>query len=228
MPDSSGQSCVPVVDCKVSELKPLPADDVCAQVLENIHSTQAQKDAACGSLTPELKDGIACFSDKLSHTNDIVSGNPIPLKITSDIRDIAYQAHLREIWDKMKALVALDDDPVQKNACAARRSEIAAEKGCNNAGPYSSDSCETASAEGQRSHCIKSMPASPSPNDAQHTQGKAFDASDYYTVAPLQAALNLRSPPETISQFLDAPTNCNLIWGGTFKTNKDFVHFYAP
>jgi len=219
-PDSTGTSCVPVSTCPVPALKPLPEDAACAQVLENISSAQAQKDAACGKLSDKLIAGIACFRDKLTGMSPA-----IPLKITSDIRDVAYQAHLREIWDKMELLVALEDDPVKKNACAARRAEIAAEKGCDNA-----DVCTSCYSESttQRSHCLKGMPAPPNANDAQHTQGNAFDVSGTYTIAPLLAALGARRPPETIPQYLDAPpTNCNLIWGGTFKTNNDPVHFLA-
>ena len=221
--DAAGTSCIDACP-GVPALTPLPKDDACANVLENINSTQAQKDAACGALTDNLKAGMACFSDKLSRTNDIVSGNPIPLKITSDIRDIAYQAHFREIWDKMEKLVPLmKNDPAMQTACAVRRAEIAAEKGCDNAGP-----CVGVCNQAGRNHCIRGKPAKPSPNDAQHTQGNAFDVSYYYTIEPLQAALGGLRPPQTIPQFLDDPTNCNLKWGGTIKTNIDLVHFYAP
>jgi hypothetical protein len=222
--DAAGTSCVPAATCPVDKLTTPPFNDACAEVLENISSTQAQKDAACGALTDKLKADVACFSEKLSRTNDPVTGSPIPLVITADIRDTAYQAHLREIWDKMERLVALEDDPVKKNACAGRRVEIAAEKGCDNAGVCTSCYSESAT---QRSHCIKGRPALPNPNDAQHTQGNAIDVSATYTIAPLNKALKARHPPQTIPQFLDAPTNCNLIWGGTFNTNKDPVHFLA-
>jgi hypothetical protein len=222
--DATGTSCVDACP-SVPALTPLPKDDACANVLENIHSTQAQKDAACGALTDKLKTGMACFRDKLSRTNDIVTGNPIPFVVTSDIRDIAYQAHLREVWDKMQLLVKLmKDDPAMQTACAARRAEIAAEKGCDNAGVCKSCYSESAT---QRSHCLKGMPADPNPNDAQHTQGNAFDVSATYTIAPLRVALGALRPPQNIPLFLDAPTNCGLIWGGMFITNKDPVHFLA-
>ena len=225
VPDTAGTSCVPAVACPVHKLTTPPFSDGCAEVLENIHSTQSQKDAACGALTDKLKTGMACFSDKLSRTNDLVTGTPIPLKITSDIRSVAYQAHFREIWKKMELLVPLmARDPVMRTACAARRAEIAAEKGCDNADVCKSCYSESAT---QRSHCLKGMPAPPNPNDAQHTQGNAFDVSGTATISPLLAALGGRRPPETIPQFLDAPTNCNLIWGGAFKTNNDPVHFLA-
>jgi hypothetical protein len=34
-----------------------------------------------------------------------------------------------------------------------------------------------------------------------------------------------RTPPQAITQFLNAPPNCNLNWGGAFD---DDVHFYVP
>lgn len=225
---SDGPVCLvptPPVACTVLPLKDLPADDACAQALENLKTTQAQKDAACGTLTQALKDGKSCLADKLSSTPN--SANPIPLKVTADIRDIAYQAHLREIWDKMEKLVELEDDPVQSVACATRRAEIAAEKGCDKAGPCKSEPDEVCYPESstQRSHCLAGMPAMPTPNDAQHTQGNAFDASKTSTINPLQAVLSARNPPQTIQQFLNGPpSNCNLNWGGTFN---DPVHFYA-
>lgn len=219
-PDSAGTSCVPVDTCPVPALKPLPEDAACAQVLENISAIQAQKDAACGALTDKLKTGMACFRDKLAGISPA-----IPLKITSDVRDVAYQEHLRDIWDNMQALVKLmKNDPDMQTACATRRAEIAAEKGCDNAGPCTSCYDESAT---QRSHCLIGRPANPNLNDAQHTLGNAFDVSRYVTINPLQAALGARNPPQTISQFLDAPTNCNLNWGGTFTDNYDPIHFYA-
>lgn len=218
-PDSAGTSCAPVSLCPVPALKPLPEDAACGQVLENINSTQAQKDAACGALTDNLKTGMACFRDKLSSMSPA-----IPLKITSDIRDVAYQTHFRDVWDKMEDLVELEDDPVKQTACAARRAEIAAEKGCDNAGRCTSCYDESAT---QRSHCLKGRPANPSPNDAQHTQGNAFDVSEATTISPLRAALGARNPPQIIQQFLDNPTDCNINWGGMFTDNYDPIHFYA-
>src|SRR3990170_4844777 len=151
-------------------------DAACAQVLENISSAQAQKDAACGALTDKLKTGMACFRNKLSGLSPA-----IPLKVTSDIRDVAYQVHLSEIWDKMEDLVELEDDPVKRVACATRRAEIAAEKGCDNADVCTSCYDESAT---QRSHCLIGRPANPNPNDAQHTQGNAFDVSRISTINP--------------------------------------------
>jgi hypothetical protein len=217
---ATGQ-CEPPVDCPVTALTEPPFSDACATVLENINSTQAQKDAACGTLTSAMQSGKSCLESKLANL-----ATPVPLVVTADIRSIAYQAHLREIWDKMQTLVKLmKEDPAMQTACAARRAEIAAEKGCDNAGKCTS--CYSASAT-QRSHCLKARPANPSPNDAQHTQGKAIDVSEAGTITPLQSYLSAVNPPQNVQQFLDAPTNCNLNWGGTFIGNPDLVHFYVP
>lgn len=223
--DVTNTQCVsePVDTCpQVKALTALPADDACAQALENLKTTQAQKDAACGTLSTAMKAGKSCLEKKLSNTNDLDTGEPIPLKVTADIRDIAYQAHLLDVWMKMQELVKLTkNDPVMKTACAARRAEIAAEKGCDNAGP-----CETCYDESatQRSHCLKHIPASPNPNDAKHTQGNAIDVSEDNTITPLQDVLDARKPPQDIQQFLDAAPDCKLKWGGNF-TDSDLVHF---
>ncbi len=229
-PDSTKTSCVPVLKCPVEALKTFPEDDACALALENLQSTQAQKDAACGTLSQAMKDGKACFADKLSAINIPGTTMPIPLKVTAEMRNLAYQAHFREIWDKMEVLAQLmKKNSSMKTACEARLAEIAAEKGCNNAGPCKSCYSESAI---QRSHCLIAMPALPNPNDAKHTQGKAMDLSLTRTIKPLNKVLKSRNPPQNISQFLDAPSTpypngCGLIWGGTFKTNKDPVHFFV-
>jgi hypothetical protein len=224
--DPKTGQCGPADTCpQVKALTPLPANDACAQALENLQTTQAQKDAACGALSQALKDGEACLADKLSRTPN--AANPIPLKITADIRNLAYQAHLREIWDKMEKLVALENDPVKKNACAARRAEIAAEKGCDKADPCKSEPNEVCYPESstQRSHCLKGRPSTS--NDAPHTKGNALDVSEASTITPLKQVLKARKPPQNIQQFLDDPNpkDCKLKWGGTFTDNYDPIHF---
>jgi hypothetical protein len=231
-PDPTKTSCVPVSadPCpQVPALTALPANDACAQALENRQTTQAQKDAACGTLTDAMKAGKSCLADKLSNTKDIDTDTAIPLIVTADIRDLAYQAHLREIWDKMEDLVTLmKKDPNMKTACAARRAEIAAEKGCDKAGRCKSKPNEVCYPESstQRSHCLAGRPAKPSASDAKHTQGNAIDVSLDYTISPLQDVLDARNPPQDIQQFLDdpKPKDCKLKWGGNF-TDSDPVHF---
>ena len=218
--DAVGGICVPLRECPVTALPAFPpANDACAQALENFSSTQAQKNAACGTLTPAMQTGQTCLENKLA----AMTPAAIPFARTADIRSVAYQAHFRDIWDKMEDIVRkTKNDPAMQTACAARRAEIAAEKGCDNAGACTS--CYPSSGT-QRSHCFKGRPARPDPNGALHTQANAIDVSEASTIDPLKAALAGRNPPQNVQQFLDAPTNCNLIWGGTFTTNYDPVHF---
>jgi hypothetical protein len=206
----------------VTELIPIPSTDNCATTLERYNSTQAEKDAACGTLTTDMRTAVGCFRDKLANVNNPATGQPIPLVITADIRNVEYQRHLREIWDKMEDVVRITrNNPALQTACASRRAELAAEKGCNNAGPCAPCPLPTATA---RNHCFDSRPAQPDANIAMHTQGRAIDADRVQTVDPLQSALIWRVPPRTIQGFLDSPPNCNLRWGGFF-TPIDRVHF---
>lgn len=209
--------------CPVAALTPIATDNTCAQTLEAYNSTQAQRTAACGTLTPPMQTAVGCFQNKLATVNNPATGQPIPLVVTADIRNIEYQRHFREIWDKMERLVALtEDNPTLATACATRRAEVAAEKGCNHAGgcrprpPH--NECRIT---GGRNHCLVSPPAPPDPNAAAHTQGRAIDVDETQTVNALEDALAARTPPQTIQGFLDAPTNCSLDWLG----NADRVHF---
>ena len=218
--DAAKTSCV--LKCKVDKLTPFPPpNDACSAALENRNSTQAQKNDACGTLTAAMQTGQTCLENKLA----AMTPAAIPFVRTGDIRSVAYQAHFRDIWDKMERLVELEADPAKHTACAARRAEIAAEKGCDNAGKCVG-ACYAPSAT-QRSHCFRGRPARPDPNGAKHTQGNAIDVSQEATIDPLIAALTGRNPTQTIQQFLDAAPNCNLKWGGTITDNVDEVHFEA-
>jgi hypothetical protein len=202
-------------------------NDACAQALENISSTEAQKEAACGALTPAMQTAVNCFTGKLAQTNNPATGNPISLVRTSNRRSNAYQRHFREIWEKMEELVELmERNPAMQTACAARRAEIAAEKGCDNAGKCATCYPPTAT---RRSHCLTGEPTRPTANGDSHTNGTAIDADREQTVKPLKSALATRTPPQTIQDFLDAPTPtaCGLRWLGP-PPNNDEVHFQVP
>jgi hypothetical protein len=201
------------VKCPIDALKPLP-QDACTLALENLSSTQAQKDAACGKLSQAMEDGKACLEKKLASL-----GTPIPLSVGVGVRSDGYQKHFREIWDKMEDVVEeMESNPIMRLACAARRAEIAAEKGCNNAGR-----CVGACTQAGRNHCLRGRPSSS--NTAPHTLGNAIDVSESRTIAPLRQLLKTRKPPQEIQQFLDEVPDCKLIWGGTFKDNYDPIHF---
>lgn len=139
---------------------------------------------------------------------------------------MAYQAHLKEIWDKSIEL----DLPDNKNnaACQPLRDKVNAEKGCSGG------------------HCITYQPA----EDSKHTIGKAFDVSmDTIKNLLIQLTpvppnpLQLPPPPLTLQQkrqaqikkqqaeikligdWLASPAACNLVWGGSYG---DRVHFSIP
>ncbi len=227
-PNIQDTQCVPDDSCTdVLPLTPLPIDDACAQVQENLKSTQAQKDAACGTLTPEMQAAVDRFSAKLSGLSPA-----IPLLINSQRRNYAYQAHFSEVWDKMEDLVQkTKKSPSFALTCAARRAEVAAEKGCNHAGrckneKIKNDVCYAESAT-QRSHCFTGFPPAPTDKGDSHSKGTAIDTNLNLTVAPLQQQLNKRNPPINIQQFLDAPPATGLRWGGFFDP-IDNGHFQIP
>lgn len=225
-PDPTGKSCVKVPDvlCPVEALTAPPFNDACADALENINSTQAQKDAACGALTPDMQVAVDRFASKLAQTYIVGTQTPIPLVIASQRRNYAYQAHFKEIWDKMEELVPLmKKDPVMQTACAARRAEIAAEKGCDNADVCTS--CYPATST-RRSHCLKGQPAPATAAGDTHMNGTAIDVGDD-TLIPLHDVLDARNPPQDIQQFLDEPVATGLRWGGNF-IKEDPVHFQVP
>lgn len=233
-PNMDDTACIPdsSPNCTIKPLNPLPTSisDACSNVLENLSSTQAQKDAACGTLKPELIADMACLTTKLEALSTAANIRPpLSLTQTAGVRTDAYQAHFREVWEKMENLTKLENEnPAMKIACPARRLEIAKEKGCNNVGKCE-NACLPASV-GQRSHCFRGRPAKPS-SDAKHPKGKANDVGSS-EINRLKTVLSNQSPPQTIPQFLASPTGgCNvgqLGWGGTFTGNIDAVHFYVP
>lgn len=202
-----------VTACPVPPLKPLPANDACTASLEN--GLGVDVDGTCPKLSDNMKAQMQCFADKITATN-VTASPQIPYAgPTATYRTTAYQAHLREIWDKMIQL----DLPANKNnaACKTRRAEIVAAKGCDtNAG----------------GHCLEFRPA----DDSKHSIGQAFDISkstiqgllQELTPLPPPAMSRLQKKQEQIfliANWLAQPTACNLTWGGSFN---DRVHFQLP
>jgi D-alanyl-D-alanine dipeptidase len=225
VPDSTGTSCVPASTCLVPKLKDLPADDACAKSLDKGRGKDV--DGKCLPLNPALPGQIQCFADKIAATN-ITARPTIPYTgPTAQYRNDAYQAHLKDIWDRM---IELNKDENRNNqACLPRREKVIAEKGCD-----SNRGCAGECVPG--SHCIRNIPATSS----NHTQGTAFDVS-WGTINGLLDELTPRPPaPMTpqqtiqaqriwIADWLARPTACNLYWGGNFdKPTPDFIHFQLP
>lgn len=156
------------------------------------------------ALLPDAQAGVTCITNKYPSAS-----------ISSGTRTLAYQAHLKEIWDKSIEL----DLPKNKNnaACQPLRDKVNAEKGCSGG------------------HCIVFPPAT----DSNHPKGTAFDVSRD-TISELRRALRPALPPRTpplteaqqhqadiklIADWLASPAACNLVWGGSYG---DIVHFEIP
>jgi len=173
-----------------------------------------------GSLTLATQAAEQCLREKIEALG-ITYGGP-----TSAVRSPAYQSHLKEVWDKMESLVALmENNPAMQQICASRRSEVAAEKGCNHAGgcrPAQGD-CSGAG----RNHCLIYPPIGD-----KHSAGTAFDISEN-TVNQVIDNLQGRNPPLSLEELINGTTippnssACNLRWGGTFSAppGPDPIHF---
>jgi hypothetical protein len=234
-PNLNDTACVldSAPSCDIKPMLPLPIEstDQCTAALENPSYTQAQRDAVCGTLTPAMQTEVACFTEKLAQKG-------ITIKINNKVRSTAYQAHFRDVWDKMEKVTAskIQRDLIMQAACAPRRAELAAEKGCNLSGnctrvnPVSN---KTESYCPLGGHCLVAKPA-PANGSPQHAFGKAIDIRAA-NVNALISALSNPPPPKTIQQFLMEPAtppapaqSCSapkLQWGGAWGDN---VHFYLP
>ncbi|NOU01657.1 MAG: hypothetical protein HOO95_08820, partial [Gallionella sp.] len=235
-PNVSDTACVAETapGCSVGHIDPLPIDmtDACTAALE-ADQPQAYRDqpSVCGAITSAMQQEKACLTEKMASYN-------ITMQSTAEVRSIAYQAHFRDIWDKMEDLVKrTEHDTAMQVACANRRAELAAEKGCDHEGACVTNGvsdCYTKTST-RRSHCFNATPASAT-GAAKHTQGVAMDikASDVRT---LRTILGGFVPPKTVPEFLRMPSSVNstvcpaapqLHWGGDWLTNPDKVHFYLP
>lgn len=206
--DASKSSCIPV-DCpvpKLRDVKDIPPNgpDVLPLTLR-LENTKGSDLA----LLPAAEEGIACLKRKTTG-----------VFVSSGTRTLAYQAHLKEIWDKLIDLDALED-PAEIKACKPLRDKVLAEKGgcSNNSG-----------------HCLRFQPAT----DSKHTIGKAFDVRTDTINAlllklrpvpplplklPLTPAQQRQADVKLIADFLAKPAACSLNWGGSFG---DDVHFSVP
>jgi hypothetical protein len=161
--------------------------------------------------------GLALLPDAQAGVNCVKTKEPGAI-ITGGTRTLAYQAHLKEVWDKSIELNKSDN--LKNKACQPLRDRVEAEKGCNGG------------------HCITYPPAI----DSNHPKGTAFDVSKV-TIYGLLGKLRPPPPPpptppltqaqqaqadiKLIADWLASPVTCNLVWGGGFQ-NPDIVHFQIP
>jgi hypothetical protein len=223
--DATGTSCVST--CPVPDLTAPPFNDACAESLDA--GLGVDVNGKCPKLSDAMNNQIQCFADKITATNATMR-TPIPYSgPTATIRNAAYQAHLREIWDKLIVLNNLSD-PAEISACQPRRDKVIAEKGCS-----SSKKCKGACTAG--SHCLRNIPAT----DSNHPKGTAFDVPNDTINGLLLELTPLPPTPMTtpqrkqawqiwVADWLEKPAACNLVWGGSFKypPGPDFIHFQMP
>ena len=229
---------IKVPGCSVDPLKELPADDLCAQSLNA--GLGKDVNGKCPPLDPRLPGQMQCFADKITATN-VTARPPIPYAgPTATIRNTAYQAHLREVWDKMIKLNEPDNN--NNEACRPLRDKVIAEKGCDSSGECLASTPSTPHCMAG-SHCIKYRPATFS----NHSTGTAFDVPEG-TVNGLLSRLAPPPPPQLrwrktlrplpptiqmqrkmIADWLAKPAACNLYWGGNFTDpGPDYIHFQLP
>lgn len=224
-PNLADTACVADdVACPVPHLTPLPikGSDPCTDALE-ADLSQAEKDKACGVLTDAMQREADCLQSKMP--------NGVMTK-TATVRSLAYQAHFWEVWMNMIKLVKeTKSNPSLQSLCAARRFELAQEKGCNHDEPcqkkvkmpdgstVKKSACSVQA--GGRNHCFFHAPSA-SKSSAAHVNYKGMDIS-----ADNVNALLAANKPKTIPQILALPTaKCPkplMKWGGGWGDN---VHFY--
>ncbi len=207
--DAAGTSCVST--CPVPDLTAPPFNDACAESLDAGLGEDVSGD--CPQLSDDMKNQIQCFADKITATN-VTARPPIPYsKATATIRNAAYQAHLREIWDKMIELNIPDNK--NNEARRPRQDKVIAEKGCASSGNCDTNKCTAGS------HCFAYQPAT----DSNHSTGTAFDVPKGTINGLLLELTPLPPAPMTplqqqqaqmymIAYWLASPTACNLVWGG--------------
>jgi hypothetical protein len=183
-----------VPGCPVAPLSPFPpAGDPCAASLEAGLGKDVNNACPESSVMTDPK-GEPCLAKKLGSLGIPYAGP------TATIRTPAYQAHLKEVYDKFWQHQWLITDPVRYQACTARRTVVENE---------------------QSKHGIDYPPVGTSHND-----GKAFDISRG-TVNTLDQTLTQAG--RTVSGLLRESPACNLRWGGNYSpANRDPVHFFTP
>lgn len=144
-------------------------------------------------LTPAMQQQLQCLADKITALGIPHSGP------TATVRTSAYQAHLREIWEKS---IALEKETAP--ACASRKAEI----------------------EGHRA--AHGLTDEPTTSSSRHETGEAVDVSkDVVRELTNRVTTDMSSVQDYIHSPFANPPACNLRWGGTFK-KRDSVHFQLP
>ena len=218
IPYTSSNGC-PVDDFSTDTADPNGLDEFSKQFNETPEQIK---------LTQDLEnkfDGYNLLSDKTQKAEQCLSNligselyqDDSGYKVTATVRTLAYQAHLRAVWDKFFDLRrTIAKKPANRQLCSALIAKVEGEMGFGiDQDPTDTDSKCTASG---RNHCLRQQPADPN-KDPKHTDKLAFDISrdavnSYETKYITIAKRNMST----------AANSCNLTWGGTFKP-KDPVYF---
>lgn len=156
-----------------------------------------------GFLTSETQQAEQCLRRKFA-------AKGLSYTVTSTYRTRAYQAHLRELWNKWTEINGYkESDPAKFEACRNVKAELDAEI----RKPKDGVACTLPG----RRHCLDYPPA----DNSLHSERKAFDINRL-SVNALTSTLRKQTPRQTIQQYIDAAPACGLTWGRAFG---DWVHF---
>lgn len=164
-------------------------------------------------LSPETRNAEQCLAGRIA--SELLQENS-RYKVTATVRTLAYQAHLRKVWDKFFELQnKIKKKPAIKQMCPALIAKVEGEMGFRIDQDPTDSNLECTAAG--RNHCIVQQPAAADP---KHVKNLAFDISRC-TVRNFQ---NILLPPRTMATEANA---CKLTWGGTFRPKPDPVHFFC-
>ncbi|MFN4290136.1 MAG: hypothetical protein ACK4E7_04565 [Permianibacter sp.] len=197
------------VTCPVAPLTPI--EELTPNDADSLAKTRALErgESAYDLLSDNMKAAEQCLSAKFAAKGACY-------RIESTYRSLAYQKHLREIWDKWRAVQKLNKK--ERLACSAIKSALDLEMGGTSGNPRNLP-CNL---QGGRNHCIRAQPASANP---KHTQGDAIDISDA-CVTELENSLNANDMCVPIESYLTEEPRCNVKWGGGGNFHPiDTVHF---
>lgn len=204
---------IKVLGCPVGDLTDIPT--LSALAGETPEQTQLTQDLEGGMdgyslLSPATQTAEQCLADKINATP--VSG----YKVTSTVRTVAYQQHLRNVWNKFADLKSrVESDPSIQQRCQTLITKVEGEIGfrLTQDPTNENEACNTALG---RAHCVRHEPAGANP---KHTQNIAFDIP-LTTVTGYKKWLRQQTTPNTVGQ--EAST-CGLAWGDSFG---DPIHFF--
>ena len=202
-----------VTACPVKDLTPL--DELSKKFGETPEQVELTNKLESGMdgyslLSDATKTAEQCLAGRINTVIDppSISG----YKVTSTVRTLAYQKHLREVWDKFLDLQKrVKKDPTIQQTCQTLIAKVEGEMGLRLTQDPQIDDCTLG-----RAHCVRYPPAQ---TDPKHTQNIAFDIP----LSTVEAFVRLlkQPPPSTVQQKANA---CGLNWGGIFAF-PDRIHF---